>query len=90
MGIGKERRRLGLGREVLMMSWGSVRAGCLLALSGGRRGRLQARISSRFCPSACACVPPLFYYHAKMTKGHSSTSCGRPERERGWGAGLWY
>jgi hypothetical protein len=38
MGIGKERRRLGLGREVLMMSWGSVRAGCLLALSGGRRG----------------------------------------------------
>jgi hypothetical protein len=39
-----ERRESRLAREVPMMTWGGVRSGCLLALSGGRRGRLQVKI----------------------------------------------
>jgi hypothetical protein len=38
-----------LAREAPMVSWGGVRSGFLLALSGGRRGRLQARIFPRYC-----------------------------------------
>jgi hypothetical protein len=78
--IGKEERRLGLGRGALMTSWGGVRAGCSSTLSGGRKGKLQARISSRFCISACACVPPLFTKLQNSQGPHSST-CGVDQRE---------
>jgi hypothetical protein len=65
-----------------MMSWGGVRTGCSSTLSGGRRGRLQARISSRFCPSACACVPTSLLLPCNDNQGHTLALGEVDQRER--------